>query len=330
MCFNASDFILQSIQSKVIQFDELAIKLYNYQVKNNPTFAKYLELINAPKVITSILEINFLPITFFKSHQVITGNFIPTKIFTSSSTTGTIPSKHYVSNIEIYEKSYLTAFGINYGSPTNYTFLYLLPNYLERKGSSLIEMAEGLHRKSKKNHNPYYLYDFEKLANDIDLFKKKNQKIFLLGVTYALLDFAEKHSSNMHGHIVMETGGMKGRKEELTRVQIHSELKKQFNLQHIHAEYGMTELLSQAYSKNEGLYNTPPWMKIYITDPNDPFTILPIGKTGIVNIIDLANIESCAFIQTQDLGKINPDNTFEIIGRVDFSEIRGCNLLYVG
>lgn len=330
MHFNATDFIQKTVQSKLTHFDELAIQLYHHQAQNNPTLARYLNLLNAPLAPTDVTSLKFLPISFFKTQQIKTGKFNTTHTFTSSSTTGSVPSQHIVGNINYYEKSFTEAFNLFYGKPEQYTFLFLLPNYLERQGSSLVYMAQGLQNQSKNENSGFYLYDFEALAKTIERLKNNGNKLFILGVTFALLDFAEQFPVNLNGHIVMETGGMKGRKEELTRQQIHAFLGKQFNLTHIHAEYGMTELLSQAYSQGNGLFTCPPWMRIVITDPNDPFTILPAGKTGVINVIDLANVESCGFIQTQDLGRMHNENTFEVLGRLDFSELRGCNLMYAG
>jgi hypothetical protein len=330
MQVNASDFIQQTVQSKLIHFDELAMQLYRYQIQHNEVFAQYLQLSNAPTNHLGISSLRFLPISFFKSHEVKTGEFQPQLTFTSSTTTGTIPSRHVVGNPNFYKQSYEKAFQLFYGDPAEYTFLFLLPNYLERSGSSLVYMAQGLQQLSNQGDSGFYLYDFEKLAQTIHRLKQENKRIFLLGVTFALLDFAEQFPLDLHGHVVMETGGMKGRKEELTRQQVHQYLKQQFNLDTVHAEYGMTELLSQAYSNGNGLFACPPWMRVVITDPNDPFTSLPAGKTGVINVIDLANVESCAFIQTQDLGKMHEDGRFEVLGRIDFSELRGCNLMYAG
>lgn len=273
-------------------------------------------------------DFRFLPVVFFKQHEVITGNYQPIKTFTSSTTSGGIPSRHHVADLSLYETSYLSAFQQFYGDPEQYVFLCLLPGYLERSGSSLIDMAQGLIDKSKQAKSGFYLYDFAKLHQTINEVKLAGKRVFLLGVTFALLDFAEAYPQQLEGHIVMETGGMKGRKEEQTRTEIHQFLKEQLGVSTIHSEYGMTELLSQAYSKGDGIFQCPPWMKVVITDATDPLCALPQGKTGIINVIDLANIDSCAFIQTQDLGRITPEGYFEVLGRLDFSETRGCNLMY--
>jgi len=329
MLFNKVDFIQQSIDPKLIHFDELALQLYSYQLKHNPLLHQYAVLTNDKTTIKSVNDFRFLPISFFKKHEVKSGHFQPQAIYTSSTTSGGIPSKHFVADIKIYNKSYLTAFHQFYGPPNQYVFLCLLPNYLERKGSSLIDMAQGLIDASNQPESGFYLYDFEKLAQTIKQLLKERKQIFLLGVTFALLDFAEQFAIDLKNTIVMETGGMKGRREEQTRIEIHDFLKENFKVKQIHSEYGMTELLSQAYAKRDGIFNCAPWMKLVITDLNDPFTIMPTGKAGIINVIDLANVDSCAFIQTQDLGRLLADGTFEVLGRMDNSEIRGCNLMYV-
>ena len=329
MLFNKVDFIQRSIDSKLIHFDELALQLYSYQLKHNHLLHQYAALTNDKTIIKSVNDCRFLPISFFKQYEVKSGNFQPQTIYTSSTTSGGTPSKHFVADIEIYNKSYLTAFQQFYGPTNQYVFLCLLPNYLERKGSSLIDMAQGLIEASKQPESGFYLYNFEKLAQTIQQLLKEKKRIFLLGVTFALLDFAEQFALDLKDTIVMETGGMKGRRAEKTRFEVHDYLKEKFQVQQIHSEYGMTELLSQAYAKCDGLFTCAPWMKVVITDLNDPFTIMPTGKAGIINVIDLANIDSCAFIQTQDLGRLLTDGTFEVLGRIDNSEVRGCNLMYV-
>jgi hypothetical protein len=329
MLFNKVDFIQQSIDSKLIHFDELALQLYSYQLKHNPLLHQFVKLTNDKTTVKSLNDCRFLPVSFFKKHEVKTGNFQPQSIYTSSTTSGGVPSKHYVADHAIYQLSYLTGFQKFYGSPKQYVFLCLLPNYLERTGSSLIDMAQGLIDASEHPKSGFYLYDFKKLAQTIQQLLKENKQIFLLGVTFALLDFAEQFKLDLKNTIVMETGGMKGRREEQTRIEIHDFLKENFKVKEIHSEYGMTELLSQAYAKCDGIFNCAPWMKIVITDLNDPFTLMPTGKAGIINVIDLANVDSCAFIQTQDIGRLLDDGTFEVLGRMDNSEVRGCNLMYV-
>ncbi len=329
MLFNKADFIQQSINSKLIHFDELALQLYHHQLKYNVILQEYHKLTNKNINPKSINQVSFLPVSFFKNQQVKTGEFTPQVTYTSSTTSGGIPSKHFVADKSIYTQSYLTAFEHFYGNPNQYVFLCLLPNYLERDGSSLIDMAQGLIEASKQTESGFYLYDFDKLSTTIKEVLSQNKRIFLLGVTFALLDFAEQYPMNLKDTIVMETGGMKGRKQEQTRLEIHDYLKTQFNITTIHSEYGMTELLSQGYSKGEGVFECAPWMKVVITDLNDPFTLMPTGKAGIINVIDLANVDSCAFIETQDLGRLLANGCFEVLGRMDNTEVRGCNLMYV-
>ncbi|MES2691639.1 MAG: acyl transferase [Bacteroidota bacterium] len=321
--FDKDNFIPCAIQSKLTQFDELATALYIHQSTNNPVLQKFIKSTSTPEA-----SMRFLPVEFFKTHEVITGTVKPGLIFTSSTTSGGIPSRHYVANKSIYERSYLECFRLFYGEPADYVFLCLLPSYLERTGSSLIDMAQGLITASGNADSGFYLYDFEKLNASIHRVQQSGKRIFLLGVTFALLDFAETFHGNLAHAVVMETGGMKGRKEEQTRDEVHRFLRSEFKVDHIHSEYGMTELLSQAYAKQNGRFSCPPWMKILITDLQDPFCMMPPGKAGLINVIDLANMDSCAFIQTSDIGRLHPDGSFEVLGRMDHSEIRGCNLMY--
>lgn len=329
MTFSEDTFIKHCLQPKLIHFDELALALYKHQLANNKILQKYVAAISASTNPKQLSDVAFLPVSFFKTHQVTSGSFTPQAIYTSSTTTGQTPAKHYVANNSIYEQSYQTAFSLHYGNPNNYVFLCLLPNYLERKGSSLIAMMQGLITLSGQAQQGFYLNNFEALNTALKQGLSNGKKVFLLGVTYALIDFAKQYPQDLSNCIIMETGGMKGRKQEQTRYEVHQYLKQQFNTTQIHSEYGMTELLSQAYATKDGLYTSPPWMRIYITDINDPFSLLPIGKSGIINVIDLANISSCGFIKTQDIGKLNHDGTFEVLGRADYSEARGCSLMYV-
>jgi phenylacetate-coenzyme A ligase PaaK-like adenylate-forming protein len=248
-------------------------------------------------------------------------------IFTSSGTTGQSTSKHYVTDIELYKKSYLKGFEYFYGSISDYCILALLPSYLERKGSSLIYMIDDLIKKSNHPESGFYLYQIDVLAEKLKKLDSKGEKVLLIGVSFALLDLVEKHQLQLKNTVVMETGGMKGRRKELIREELHGALKKGFGVERIHSEYGMTELLSQAYSHGNGIFKTPPWMKILIRDTEDPLTFLPYGKSGGINVVDLANMNSCSFIATQDLGKKYADESFEILGRFDHSDIRGCNLM---
>lgn len=310
------------------EFQVKALEVFDYQFQNNPVYREFCTLLGKSREnVTCLNDIPFLPIDFFKSKKITPASTIPKTIFTSSGTTGSITSKHYVLDPKIYEDSYTKAFELFYGDITNYCVLALLPSYLERKGSSLIYMVDDLIKKSKHPESGFYLTDIDLLHKKIQALEGKGTRILLIGVSFALLDMVEKHSLKLKHTIVMETGGMKGRRKEMIREELHSILKHGFGVDHIHSEYGMTELLSQGYSKGEGVFNAPPWMKILIRDPEDPMTYLGPGKTGGVNVIDLANIHSCSFLATQDLGKVHPDGSFEILGRFDNSDIRGCNLM---
>lgn len=310
------------------EFTQIALQIFHLQYNENKTYRKFCDLLKIKTTeIKNVEKIPFLPIEFFKSEKVVSGDFIPQQTFLSSGTTGQNQSKHFVKDLKVYEESFVKGFNQFYGDVEDYCFLALLPSYMEREGSSLIYMTEYLVKHSKNSLSGFYLDEYDKLIQTIQQLKKTNQKIILLGVSFALLDFAEKYQVDLSDVIIMETGGMKGRRKELTRAELHQIYKERFNVSAIHSEYGMTELLSQAYSFGEGVYQSPKWMKILIRDINDPFTFLPTEKTGGINVIDLANIDSCAFISTQDLGKKNNDNTFEILGRFDNSDLRGCNLL---
>lgn len=315
------------IQNKY-EFNSVALQVFKYQFKNSKVYRSFCDLLNIhPSDVASIEEIPFLPIQFFKSHQIVSSKDSIQEVFRSSGTTGSITSKHLVSDISLYEESYIKGFTQFYGDITNYTVLALLPNYLERKGSSLVYMVDDLIRKSKKPNSGFYLHNLEELAETLLTLDKKGEKVLLIGVSFALLDLIEQYQFNLKNTIVMETGGMKGKRKEIVRQELHAILKKGFGVNEIHSEYGMTELLSQAYSKGKGVFECPPWMKIFTRDTEDALNILPVGKSGGINVIDLANYNSCSFIATQDLGKVYEDNSFEIIGRFDNSDIRGCNLM---
>ncbi|MBI9054651.1 MAG: acyltransferase [Bacteroidales bacterium] len=310
------------------QFNEIALKVFNYQAENNPVYKKYLFHLGTKRSeINTIHQIPFLPIEFFKSHEIITGEKKSEKTFFSSGTTGMKRSNHHVSDISIYEKSFLKGFEQNYGKTEDYCILALLPTYLENESSSLVYMVNSLIQKSNHPESGFYLNNIDELAFKLNVLDKSNSKVILIGVSYALLDLAEQFSINLSNTIVMETGGMKGKRKELTKKELHQFLKSKLGVNTIHSEYGMTELLSQAYSSEEGKFMTPAWMKIIIRDTYDPFSLLENGKSGGINIIDLANINSCSFIETKDIGKINEDTSFEVLGRFDYSDIRGCNLL---
>ena len=318
---------LFNIQSEQ-QFTKNALNIFKHQFKNNKVYRSFCDLIYIhPSDVTKIEDIPFLPIQFFKTRKVLASTQEIEEEFTSSGTTGSIKSKHLVTDITLYEESYLRGFHHFYGDIKDYVVLALLPNYLERKGSSLVYMANDLIHKTQNSESGFYLNNLDDLAQKLIKLDKSGQKILLIGVSFALLDLVEKYQFNLKNTIVMETGGMKGRRKELIRNELHAILSKGFAVNEIHSEYGMTELLSQGYSKGNGIFETPPWMKILTRDTEDALTILDKGKTGGINVIDLANYNSCSFIATQDLGKVHKNNTFEIIGRFDNSDIRGCNLM---
>jgi len=309
-------------------FEEAALSVFQYQAVHNDVYKKYLyHLGKKAKNVSAVPEIPFLPIEFFKRHVIQSGTFHAEAVFGSSGTTGSSTSRHYVKDLGHYKNSFSAAFKLFYGNPHRYCILALLPSYLEREGSSLVYMMQGLIEQSRHPRSGFYLHEHEKLATVLRELEQAAQPTILIGVSFALLDFIEKYQLALTHTHVMETGGMKGRREEMIREELHSKLKKGFGLEKIHSEYGMTELLSQSYSRGDGIFNTPPWMRVYIRDLYDPFEFMPDGRTGAVNIIDLANIHSCAFLQTSDLGRRVADGSFELLGRSDNSDIRGCNLL---
>jgi len=309
-------------------FKSVALEIFRLQATKNKVYRQFIDYLNVDiKSVRELEQIPFLPIQFFKSHKIVTGNDIEEEIFLSSGTTGMNQSKHYVTDISIYEESYTKGFEYFYGNIEDYVVLGLLPAYLERNGSSLIYMVNDLIKKSKHPESGFYLNDHDKLVENIIKLENRKQKILLIGVSFALLDLIEKYTLNLKYTTIMETGGMKGRRKELIREELHKEFALGFGVKDIHSEYGMTELLSQAYSKGKGIFNCPPWMKVLTRDTEDPFSYINNGKSGGINVIDLANINSCSFIATQDLGRIYPDDSFEVIGRFDHSDIRGCNLM---
>ena len=310
------------------EFNSLALEIFRYQYLGNKTYQSFCNHLDInPEKVHKIEEIPFLPIQFFKTEQVTTGQFEPEVVFSSSGTTGQLTSKHYVAEASTYRTSFLKTFEQFYGSPEDYCILALLPSYLEREGSSLVYMVEELIRKSSHPESGFYLHEHEKLSQKLRELDSKGSRVLLIGVSFALLDLVSKYSFALRNTVVMETGGMKGRKKEMIREELHSILKKRFGVEEIHSEYGMTELLSQAYSSGNGRFECPPWMRVLIRDPEDPMNLLPMGKSGGVNLIDLANLHSCSFIATQDLGKLYPGGSFEILGRFDHSDLRGCNLM---
>lgn len=309
------------------EFEELTLEIFRFQYANNPVYAAYVNSLGkSPLQITHINEIPFLPVRFFKTHEIKTTEFSPELVFESSGTTGNINSHHLVKDASLYRESFNKAFQNFYGNISEWCILGLLPSYLERKNSSLVYMVEHLIVQSECEESGFYLDEFEKLANTLRQLESRGCKTLLIGVTFALLDFAERFPMPLHHTVIMETGGMKGRKEEMIREEVHQILKSVFQLPAIHSEYGMTELLSQAYSKGEGRFYTPAWMKVLVRDEEDPFLVKANGS-GIINIIDLANLYSCSFIATDDAGRLNADGSFEVLGRVDGSDLRGCSLL---
>ena len=307
-------------------FEALALELFDYQMENNPIYAPYAALILKGKTPANIYEIPFLPIEFFKQEQIICQGKGVEEVFLSSGTTGE-QSKHLVADLSLYKKSYLNTFQQFYGDINDYCILALLPNYQEREGSSLIYMVDDLIKKSGHPKSGFYLNNLAELSETIKELESKGQKVILFGVTYALLDLAAQYPQHLKHTIIMETGGMKGKRKELLKEEIHQLLQDAFLTENIHSEYGMTELLSQGYSKGKNIFNSPPWMKILIRDVNDPLSIIGNNKTGGINVIDLANIYSCPFIATQDLGKQFDNDSFSVLGRFDNSDVRGCNLL---
>jgi len=307
-------------------FEEMSIELFHYQMQNNPIYAPYAALILKGKIPTNIFEIPFLPIDFFKQEQIICQGKGVEKVFLSSGTTG-VQSKHLVSDLSLYKKSYRKTFLQFYGDINDYCILALLPSYQEREGSSLIYMVNDLIAQSKHPKSGFYLNNLAELSETIKELESKGQKVILIGVTYALLELAAQYPQHLKHTLIMETGGMKGKRKELIKEEIHQLLQEAFLTENIHSEYGMTELLSQAYSKEKNIFYSPPWMKILIRDVNDPLSIIGNNRTGGINVIDLANIYSCPFIATQDLGKSFDHDSFSVLGRFNNADVRGCNLL---
>lgn len=310
------------------EFNQAALQVFRYQAAACRVYKEFIEGLKIdPLNIKHFAGIPFLPISFFKSQPTVSATGPVQVTFTSSGTTGITTSRHMVTDVSWYEESFRKGFELFYGDISQYTILALLPNYLEREGSSLIYMVEDL---IKQSHNPdsgFFLYNHDELYHQLKKQQQNKKPTVLIGVTYALLDFIEGYQINFPGLIIMETGGMKGRRKEMIREELHERLCNGFGVNAIHSEYGMTELLSQAYSKGDGIFSCPPWMRVLTRDTNDPLSILNDGKAGGINVIDLANINSCSFIATQDLGKLYPDGSFEVLGRFDDADIRGCNLL---
>jgi hypothetical protein len=311
-------------------FEQLALEVFQFQYNNNAIYQHYVNALSiVGSNVRSVDQIPFLPIRFFKTTDIKSTVFEPEAVFESSGTTQTVNSRHYVKDINIYRRSFLQAWEQFYGPVQNWCVIGLLPAYLERQNSSLVVMVNEMIKLSQHAHSGFYLYEHEKLAHVLQELEKQGQKTILIGVTFGLLDFAEKYPMPLQHTIVMETGGMKGRRREMTREEVHLLLTTAFQTQAIHSEYGMTELLSQAYSYGNGVFNCPPWMKVLIRQDDDPLDVRVSGS-GVINVIDLANLYSCSFIATDDVGTVMPDGSFEVLGRIDTSDIRGCNLLIAG
>ena len=322
---NAHDIFTISSQK---QFEKIALKVFRFQHENNLVYREFCDFLKVDKnTVKSLNQIPFLPIQFFKSHDVVSNSNAIQETFISSGTTGMITSKHLVSDVSLYEQSYRNAFSEFYGNIEDYVVLALLPSYLERSGSSLIYMVKDLIELSNNENSGFYLHNYDELISKLVELDNAGQNVILIGVTYALLDLVEKQKFQLKNTIIMETGGMKGKRKEMIREELHKILCDGFGVQNIHSEYGMTELLSQAYSLGNGIFECPAWMQILTRDTEDALSYVDYGKTGGINVIDLANINSCAFIATQDLGKKQPNNSFEVLGRFDNSDIRGCNLM---
>jgi phenylacetate-coenzyme A ligase PaaK-like adenylate-forming protein len=310
-------------------FEALALELFRFQYGSNPVYKAFVQALKLdPAGISSLEQIPFLPIRYFKTQEIKTGLFDAEAIFESSGTTGSINSKHHVKDLSVYEESFTRGFEMFYGPVEDWCIIGLLPSYIEKGNSSLVYMTDKLVKQSEHPQSGFYLNEYEQLSDVLQGLEKRQQRTLLLGVTYALLDFAEQYPQPLQHTVIMETGGMKGRREEMIRPEVHDLLKKAFQQTAIHSEYGMTELLSQAWSKGAGIFSCPPWMRLLVRDEEDPFVVQQKGA-GIINIIDLANIYSCSFIATDDLGKIGESGAFEVLGRMDGSDLRGCSLMIV-
>ena len=310
-------------------FEECCLQVFKWQYERNAVYRKWCELLNRkPENTTQSNQIPFLPISFFRTHKVVSFSEEPKGFFKSSGTTSNLQSKHWIRDYDIYERSFTKAFERFFGKADDYCFLAMLPNYQEQSNSSLIYMIDRLIKSSRVKDSGFYPYELDKVAQLLIENEEKNIPTILFGVSYALLDLAEKHTFKLKHTTVFETGGMKGRRKEISKRELHSILCNAFGTDSIASEYGMCELFSQAYSKSDGLFLCPDWMKVIVKETNDPFSECKQGKSGIINIIDLANIDSCSFIATEDLGRINTDGSFEVLGRADNSVVKGCNLMY--
>ncbi len=324
---------MQKLKQRVLTvtpetFDQLALDVFRYQAVNNPIYKQWIDLLGLDaQVITSVDQIPYLPISFFKSQQIVSGQWQIQDTFESSGTTGMATSKHFIEDLGFYDQLAAKIFETHYGAVEDYVFLGLLPSYLERTTSSLVRMVDQFIKKGQHAESGFFLNDHESLLSSIDQVRKSGKKSVLIGVTFGLLDLADAHQADLSDVIVMETGGMKGRRKEMLREEVHTFLQNRLNLNEVHSEYGMTELLSQAYSKGRSLFEAHHSMRISLRETNDPLSREVRNKTGVINVIDLGNVHSCSFIATEDLGRLHPDGRFEVLGRLDNSDIRGCNLM---
>lgn len=309
-------------------FDEMALKVFEYQYNHNPIYKQFVNILNKKDLVKDIYSIPFLPVEFFKSHVILSDEIMPRNFFASSGTTGAITSKHYFEDDEVYVKSYLLGFEKVYGSPKDWVILGLLPSYLERKNASLVHMVKGLMDHSGQPENGFYLYNYEELHQILNRLNTEGRKVLLFGVTFAILEFAHLFPSHLPYTTIIETGGMKGRGKELTREELHHKINIQLQPQAIHSEYGMSEMFSQAYSTDLGIFHCSPTMKVLNRNPFDPFDVQQKSGRGNINVIDLSNLHSCSFLATMDIGEFFPDGTFKVLGRSDFSDVRGCNLMF--
>jgi hypothetical protein len=308
-------------------FMALAFRLYEYQSSHVPAYKSFVDRSNLKRRVLELSDIPFMPVELFKTHKVHDGSYEPSLVFSSSGTTGSIQAKHYVVDERIYKDSFTATFKMFYGDPSQYCIMALLPGYLEREGSSLVYMMQELIDQNPHPFSGFYLNQYQLLSDRLLELQGQGVKTFLLGVSFALLDFFELFPIQIPGTIIMETGGMKGRRKELVREELHEKIQEVSGVSDVHSEYGMTELFSQAYSKSQGRFLTPPWMRILVRELHSPFGSFVDGITGQICIIDLANVHSCAFLSTQDLGKKHPDGSVEVLGRMDESDLRGCNLM---
>lgn len=310
------------------EFDDIALQIFEYQYNHNPIYKQFVNFLNKKQLVKDIYSIPYMPVELFKYHTILSDEFQALNYFESSGTTGSISSKHFYQDLKIYEQSYLNGFKNQYGSPSDWVILGLLPSYLERKNASLVHMVDGLIKYSGQFENGFYLYDYEKLKNTLDLLVKVKRKVMLFGVTFALIEFAQKYPSQYPNLTIIETGGMKGRGKELTRDELHAFLNQQLSPQQIHSEYGMSEMFSQAYSTDKGIFQSASTLKVLKRNPYDPLDIQSSKGRGNINVIDLSNIHSCSFLATMDLGEFYDDGKFSVLGRSDYSDVRGCNLMY--